>query len=334
MPIARLSRRAERERARRERIYSVSSAIRIDGLSFSYGQRRALHDLDLELEEDTFTAFLGPNGSGKTTLFRILATLLPCPAETVTILGWDLAGEARKVRRQLGVVFQNASIDRELTVDENLRCHAALYGLQRSLRDKRIVELAGQLGLTDRLADRAGRLSGGLQRRTELAKGLLHCPTILLLDEPTSGLDPAARRDFWAAVGQMRSIHPLTVLATTHLVSEADRADRVAILDRGQLVEYGAPDELKADLGSVAITVATGQPQRLASALAERFGVRGSIMDETLRIHGMENTQWIPDVLNEFGDLIREIRVAHPTLEDVFLRRTGHSFTNESWQGQ
>ena len=237
-------------------------AIEISHLAHRYGEHEAIRDLSLSVAAGEIFALLGPNGSGKTTLFRVLSTLIPLQQGEVHILGYDLRREPDAIRAQLGVVFQAPSVDKKLTVMENIIHHGRLYGLGgRELRT-RADEMLARLGLADRRRDLVETLSGGLRRRVELAKGMLHRPRLLLLDEPSTGLDPGARSDLWQYLEQVRDEDGVTVVLTTHLLEEAERADRIAIMHRGELAALDTPAALQAAVGGDAITIRTTRRRR------------------------------------------------------------------------
>ncbi len=301
-------------------------AIQVCGLSYHYGRRQALRDLNLEVVRGEIFALLGPNGGGKTTLFRISSTLLPVQQGRVRILGYDVTSETRDVRCRIGVVFQSPSLDGKLTVQENLRHQAALYGLRGRVRRQREDDLLRQFGLEDRRHDLAETLSGGLQRRVELAKGLIHRPQLLLLDEPSTGLDPGARSDLWGYLCRLRSESGVTVVLTTHLLEEADRADRIAILHEGSLVACDTPDALRATVGGDSITIETRQPQALAEAIRQEFGVPVMVVEGRVRLEQREGQRWMARLMEAFADRIDAITLGKPSLEDVFIDHTGRRF--------
>ena len=268
-------------------------------------------------------ALLGPNGSGKTTLFRILSTALVPTEGTVVVLGADVVRQPHLVRRALGVVFQAPSLDRKLTAAENLRHQGRLYGLRGRELEVRIAAALRSVSVADRAHERVERLSGGLARRVELAKGLLHKPELLLLDEPTTGLDPAARREFWSLLGVVRAETGTTVVITTHLMDEGERGDRVAVLDAGALVALGAPADLEAEIGGDVITVATSDPERLAACIAERLGQSATVVDRAVRIERARGHELVPLLVEHFPGQVKGITLGKPTLDDVFVRRTG-----------
>jgi ABC-2 type transport system ATP-binding protein len=304
-------------------------AIRIENVAHRYAERLALDDLSLIIGEGEIFAFLGPNGGGKTTLFRLLSTLIPLQHGEIEILGFSARHERAAIRQRIGVVFQAPSVDKKLTVAENIRCQGNLYGLSGSGLAQRADEMLARFGLTDRAGDRVETLSGGLRRRVELAKGLLHKPRLLLLDEPSSGLDPLARADLWDYLEHIRAEEGVTVVLTSHLLEEAERADRIAILDRGQLVALGAPDELRATVGGDSITIETEQPPQLAAAIRERFDCPADVVGQSVRLERPDGHQWISRLVEAFPGKIQSVRLGKPSLEDVFIHRTGRRFEED-----
>jgi len=270
---------------------------------------------------------LGPNGSGKTTLFRILSTLMPPQSGEFSILGADIQSQTAFVRHQIGVVFQSPSVDRKLTVKENLAHQAALYGLAPQLANKRIDELLAEFGLSERAADLVETLSGGLRRQVELAKGLLHNPKLLLLDEPSTGLDPGARIDLWRRLLHLRESMGVTIALTTHLLEEAEKADRIAILDRGRLVALDSPDALRHGVGGDTIMIECSDANDLSQQIESRFDVKTQVMVGQVRLEQPDGQRWVTDLLKSFPDEISAIKLGKPTLEDVFISKTGHSFS-------
>ncbi|QDT75015.1 ABC transporter ATP-binding protein [Lacipirellula limnantheis] len=305
-------------------------AIAARHVSYRYGDRLAVGDLSLEIAEGEVFAFLGPNGSGKTTLFRLLSTLIPLQQGEIAIFGHDLRRETTAVRRQLGVVFQSPSLDKKLTVAENLRHQGRLYGLSTRELESRRDELLGAVGLTDRAHDLVETLSGGMRRRVELAKSMLHRPRLLLLDEPSTGLDPGARSDLWKYLRQVREREGTTIVLTTHLLDEADRADRIAIMHQGKLVALDRPDALRAELGGDAITIKTERPAELAAGIRERFQCESKVIDGALRLEQADGHQWIARLVEAFPADVQMITLGKPTLEDVFIARTGHRFFGDA----
>jgi len=311
-----------------------AAAVELTGLGFQYGERRALDDLSLMVEPGEIFGLLGPNGGGKTTLFRILATLVEPNAGNAAIFGWDVVRQAHQVRRRIGVVFQAQNLDRKLTAAENLRYQGHLYGLRGVKLRARIDAILSRLDLADRKNDRVETLSGGQRRRVELAKGLLHQPQLLLLDEPSTGLDPGARRSLWSYLRSVQASDHVTILLTTHLLDEAEQCDRLAILDRGKLVASGTPDALKREIGGEVILVDTAEPEVLRERLRQRFSLDATALPGKLRFEHPRGHEFIPQLVEAFPGEIQAVRVSKPTLEDVFLHRTGHEFEEDAAAGE
>jgi len=307
-------------------------AIAINNLVKSFGERRALDGISLSVKRGELFCLLGPNGGGKSTLFRILATLLLPDAGSAEVAGYDVIHNAPAVRARLGVVFQSPSLDGKLTILENLRCGGALYGLRGPELESRIDEALTALSLTDRLNDLVETLSGGLQRRTEIAKCLLIRPEVLLLDEPSTGLDPGARIDLWAALEQLRSKHGVTALCTTHLMEEAARADRVGIVSSGKLVALGTPEELTGAIGGDVLSLGAAKDtgaDRLAQLIGRQFDIPASVLEGEVRIEHTEAYVLAAKLAGAFPNEIVSLRIARPTLEDVFIARTGRLFADQ-----
>lgn len=300
--------------------------VDVSGLTHRYGSREALVDLSLEVAPGELFGLLGPNGGGKTTLLHVLCALLEPAAGAARVAGHDVVRERAAVRARIGVVFQQPGLDVHLTPRENLRHHGHLYGLRGAALARRIDDGLAALGVADRADERVRTLSGGIRRRVELAKCTLHRPAVLLLDEPTVGLDPVGRRDFWRHVEDLRAGGDLAILVATHLMDEADRCDRIAILDRGRCVAAGSPDALKAGIRGDVIALETSEPEVLAREAAERFGVPAAVVDGTVRIEQTDGARFVPRLAEAFPGRIRAITVGAPTLEDVFVQRTGHAF--------
>ncbi|WP_103027016.1 ABC transporter ATP-binding protein [Salinibacter altiplanensis] len=303
-------------------------AVNIQKVSHHYGFHQALRDVTFQVTPGTLHGLLGPNGSGKTTLFRILSTLMPPSEGHAQVFGLDTAREPSAVRRRIGTVFQEEALDEALTVRQNLRVQGALYGLHGAERRERAEDLLRRLDVADRATDPVADLSGGLRRRVDLARGLLHRPDLLLLDEPTSGLDPAARRTFWSAVHQLRAEEGTTLLLATHLMDEAERCDRVGILSDGALVANGAPDTLKANLGDETIWLKTDAPISLRDRIEAQFGVSTRIVGATVQVAPAAPPTFLSSLYDALSDHIRSATIRTPTLEDVFMVHAGVSPTD------
>ncbi len=310
------------------------TVIQIDDLRHQYGERTALNGVSFTVNRAEIFGLLGPNGSGKTTMFRILSTLMLPAAGRALILGHDVALDPSGVRRQIGVVFQSRSIDVKLSAEENLIHVGHLYGIVGAALKKRVAEMLERVSLADRAKDRAETFSGGMQRRLELAKGLLHHPQVLLLDEPTTGLDPGARRDLWQYLQILRDQEGVSIIVTTHLMEEAEKCDRLAILSHGNLVGLGTPAQLKSEIGGDVILLDAHEPQDLAAEINARFAAEAAVLDDgRVRIEREAGHRFITELVEAFPGQIDSVSVSKPTLEDVFIRRTGHRFWNEDAQG-
>lgn len=304
----------------------MSNIVAVNGLSFRYGERQALDDVSLSVAQGSMFALLGPNGSGKTTFFRILATLLRPQSGSVMIDECDVVRDCAAVRRRIGIVFQSPSLDVHLSVAENLRHSGHLYGLRGAVLHSRIDAALAAVTLTDRRDERVKALSGGMRRRAEIARVLLHRPQVLILDEPSTGLDPAARADLWRHLARVRADHDATILVTTHLMDEAERCDHVAIFDNGKLVITGTPDELKARIGGDCVTIRGSDLAALASDIGQAGLGNPRALDHALRIETDAATKLAANLMHRFGDRITELTIGRPTLDDVFIHETGHVF--------
>ena len=312
----------------------ASAAIDACALGFRYGDREALNDVTFAIARGEIFGFLGPNGGGKTTLFKLLSTLAPIQTGSARLFGHDLAGDTGAVRRRLGVVFQHPSLDGKLTVGENLAAHGHLYGISGARLRERSGAMLERLGLTPRQRDRVETLSGGLQRRVELAKALLHEPELLLLDEPSTGLDPSARREFWNYLQHLREHDGVTVVLTTHYMEEAERCDRIGIMHQGKLVAIAPPNELKSEVGGDVIVIHTAAPELLQRKILARFKLKSQLVDGAIRIEKLRGHELVRDLIDAFGEEIESVSFGKPTLEDVFVHLTGHQFFAHTSQAE
>jgi ABC-2 type transport system ATP-binding protein len=305
---------------------NTQPAIEIVDLDLSYGDVKALRKVTFSVSTGEIFGLLGPNGSGKTSLFRALTTLLAPTAGSILVFGESIERSPASVRSVAGVVFQSQSLDRKLTVIENLRHQGHLYGLRGADLRQRTAEVLERFGLTDRGSDIVEVLSGGMRRRVELAKSILHRPRLLLLDEPSTGLDPGARREFWQYLEALNRQDGTTVLLTTHLMDEAEKCHRLAILNAGVLVALDTPEALKSRVGGDVIVLRTQDARRLSQSISSRFGVPAAVMDNTVRIERPKGHEFITDLVESFPGQIDAVTLSKPSLEDVFIHVTGQDF--------
>jgi ABC-2 type transport system ATP-binding protein len=296
--------------------------IQVQNLSHRYGDRLALADISFEVRPGEIFGLLGPNGGGKSTLFRILSTMMVPTGGRASIAGHDVVRDPASVRRAAGVVFQTQSLDKALTVEENLRGQGHLHGLSGATLRERMESAMERLGLHDRRRDLVETLSGGLRRRVEIAKALLHRPKVMLMDEASTGLDPSARRDVSRHVEMLREREGVTVLLTTHILEEADRCDRLVLLHQGRLVAQGSPSELRSRIGGDVVVLESAQPD-LAARIRQRFGVAPTVVDGHVRVEIGNGHRFIAEVVEAFPGAIDSVGLHKPTLEDVFVRETG-----------
>jgi ABC-2 type transport system ATP-binding protein len=297
--------------------------VAVENLTHRYGDRVALSGVSFETRQGEIFGLLGPNGGGKSTLFRILSTLMAPSEGKASICGHDVGREPGAVRRKIGVVFQSQSLDKKLTVEENLRGQGHLHGMSGAALRDRMEKVLGRLGLSDRRGELVEVLSGGLRRRVEIAKGLLHQPSVLLMDEASTGLDPGARRELWRYILELRESEGVTVLLTSHILDEADKCDRLVLLHEGRVVAEGSPAELKAKIGGDVVILETSNPAELAPQIESRFQVHPSCVDGTLRVEIANGHRFITEVVEAFPGSIESVALKKPTLEDVFLKETG-----------
>jgi len=299
--------------------------IEVQNVTHRYADRVALSNVSFEVKKGEIFGLLGPNGGGKSTVFRILSTMMVPTQGRAVVAGFDVARESAQVRRQVGVVFQTQSLDKALTVEENLRAQGHLHGLSGATLGERMTAAMDRLGLLDRRRDLVDTLSGGLRRRVEIAKALLHRPQVLLMDEASTGLDPAARRDVSRHVETLREKEGVTILLTTHILEEASRCDRLILLHQGKIVAQGSPGELCARIGGDVVVLESADTKLLAAGIAERFRVTPSVLDGQVRVEIANGHRFIAEVVEAFPGAVDSVGLHKPSLEDVFVRETGAS---------
>lgn len=297
--------------------------IEVKNLTHRYGDRTALSNVSFDVRKGEIFGLLGPNGGGKSTVFRVLTTMMAPSAGAASIAGKDVVRDASAVRRLIGVVFQTQSLDKALTVEENLRAQGHLHGLKGADLKVRMEWAMDRLALTDRRKELVGALSGGLRRRAEIAKALLHRPPVLLMDEASTGLDPSARRDLSRNIEELRDRDGVTVLLTTHIMEEAGRCDRLILLHEGKVVASGSPGELRARIGGDVVVLQSGEASSLSGRIHERFALPAIAMNGNVRVEIENGHRFIAEVVEAFPGAIDSVGLHKPTLEDVFLKETG-----------
>ena len=303
--------------------------ITAQGLVKKYGPIEAVKGIDLEVNAGEIFGFLGPNGAGKSTTIGILCTLLRPTAGSAAVAGLDVDRHPADVRARIGLVFQDPSLDQQLTARENLEFHAFIYSVPADERSSRIDEVLAMVELTDRADSIVQTFSGGMRRRLEIARGMLHTPEVLFLDEPTIGLDPQTRRHIWSYLRRLRDERGVTLFMTTHYMDEAEECDRIAIIDGGKIVALGTPDELKALVGGDVVTITTSDNGLALKEIRDLFGIEPTPDDGTLRVEVPDGAAFVPRLVRETSVEVRSVAFRRPSLDDVFLKLTGHAIRAE-----
>ena len=301
----------------------VVPAISVRGLAKSFDEVEAVRGVSFEVASGEAFGFLGPNGAGKTTTINMLCTLVTPTDGSALVAGHDVVRERDDVRRHIGLVFQDPTLDGYLTAEQNLRLHAELYGVDRALIPARMRQVLEMVGLWERRSGQVLTFSGGMRRRLEIARGLMHSPRVLFLDEPTIGLDPQTRRSIWSYIQQLQESEDITIFMTTHYMDEAEFCDRIAIMDQGQIVALDTPEALKAEVGADRIRIQTQDDEAAIAALGERFAIEGRIAEGAVIFFVPSGEEFVPRLFAEVGVPIRSVSVSRPTLDDVFMSYTG-----------
>jgi len=303
--------------------------IEIEGLSKKFGKLVAVDNISFQVPRGEIFGFLGPNGAGKTTTINILCTLLKPSGGRASVNGYDVLKERREVQRSIGLVFQDPTLDDYLTADQNLRFHAYAYGVPANVREKRMQELMELVELQDRRKNKVSTYSGGMKRRLEIARGLLHHPSVLFLDEPTLGLDPQTRRRIWEHVLTLRQQEDLTIFLTTHYMDEAEHCERIAVIDNGRIIALDTPDNLKDSLGGDLVTLEAKDAQEAVAELKERYDISPEVNDGMVTFSVPHGDTFLPEFVRGFRSGLLSINVRRPTLDDVFLKLTGHAIRDQ-----
>jgi ABC-2 type transport system ATP-binding protein len=304
-------------------VRKVNPAVAVSALTKRYGALTAVDAVDFEVAAGEVFGFLGPNGAGKSTTIKMLCTLVEPTSGAATVAGFDIVRQRDEVRRSIGLVFQDPTLDQYLTAEQNLRMHAELYGVPRAALRDRMTQVLEMVGLEERRKARVSTYSGGMKRRLEIGRGLLHAPRVLFLDEPTVGLDPQTRSSIWRYINELRRREDITIFMTTHYMDEAEFCDRIAIMDHGKIVVMDTPEALKASVGKDRVQITTDDDEAARVALRERFDIGSQIAEGQLTFAVPAGEAFVPRLFAELGVGIKSVSVSRPSLDDVFMSYTG-----------
>jgi ABC-2 type transport system ATP-binding protein len=298
-------------------------AVSVSGLTKRYGEIEAVRGIDFDVHEGEVFGFLGPNGAGKSTTINILCTLAEATSGEAQVAGHDVRTERTEVRRNIGLVFQEPTLDGYLTADQNLRFHGELYGVPRAQLRSRMDEVLTMVGLEDRRGDLVQTFSGGMRRRLEIARGLLHSPHVLFLDEPTIGLDPQTRASIWDYISELRRREQITVFVTTHYMDEAENCDRIAIMNEGEIAVIDTPEALKSGIGADRVQIRTSDDDAAIAQLQQYFGLEAAVHEGAVTFAVPGGAQFVPRLFSKLDVAIEMVTVTRPSLDDVFMTYTG-----------
>jgi ABC-2 type transport system ATP-binding protein len=311
----------------------MNFAIEVEGLEKSFGEVEAVRGVSFGVERAEVFGFLGPNGAGKTTTINMLCTLARPTRGSARVAGHDVVRERDDVRRNIGLVFQDPTLDGYLTATQNLQLHAELYGVESRLVKPRMQQVLEMVDLWDRRDGPVSTFSGGMRRRLEIARGLMHSPRVLFLDEPTIGLDPQTRSSIWRYIRELQEAEEITIFMTTHYMDEAEFCDRIAIMDRGEIVVLDTPAALKASVGADRVRIQTADDDAAIAALGERFGIEAAVSEGAVTFFVRSGEEFVPRLFAELGVPIRSVSVSRPTLDDVFMNYTGSTIRDAETDG-
>jgi ABC-2 type transport system ATP-binding protein len=300
-------------------------AIEVIGLRKTFGENEVVRGVSFDVAAGETFGFLGPNGAGKTTTISMLCTLLTPSAGHARVAGFDVVTQREQVRRRIGLVFQDTTLDDYLTASENLRFHAELYGVPKAAREVRLRTVLEMVELSDRADDTVETFSGGMKRRLEIARGLLHSPRVLFLDEPTIGLDPQTRLHIWTYINELKASEEITMFLTTHYMDEAEQCDRIAIIDHGEIIVIDTPDALKKSVGKDRVQLHTDDDESTIERLRTRFGLEALMSEGLVTVHVEKGEQFVPELFADLEVPIRSVSIHRPTLDDVFIAYTGRT---------
>ena len=312
---------------------STPPAIEVQDLAKSYGEVDAVRGVSFTVPPGEVFGFLGPNGAGKSTTIKMLCTLAWPTSGTARVSGFDVVTRRDDVRRHIGLVFQDPTLDAHLTAAQNLRLHAELYGIDPGAIPARMQQMLEMVDLVDWRDKPVMTFSGGMKRRLEIARGLMHSPRVLFLDEPTIGLDPQTRSSIWRYIRALQETEGTTVFMTTHYMDEAEFCDRIAIMDRGEIVVLDTPEALKAAVGADRVTLGTADDDAALAALRDTFGIEAAVAEGAVTFHVDGGEAFVPRLFGELDVPITSVNVSRPTLDDVFMRYTGSTIRDAEFGG-
>ena len=308
-------------------------AITVAGLTKNYGEIEAVRGIDFEVQVGETFGFLGPNGAGKSTTIKMLCTLAKPTSGTARVAGHEVTSARDAVRRNIGLVFQDTTLDNYLTGAQNLRFHAALYGVPPAAVEPRMQQVMEMVGLWDRRDSLVMTYSGGMKRRLEIARGLLHAPRVLFLDEPTVGLDPQTRASIWDYINELKSREDITIFLTTHYMDEAEHCERIAIIDHGKIVAIDTPEALKASVGKDRVQIQTADDSAAIAELAAAFGIEAAMHEGAVTFSVASGEQFVPQLFGRLSVPIKAVSVSRPSLDDVFMNYTGTTIRDAEASG-
>jgi len=311
----------------------MDATIEVNAVTKRFGEAVALDGLSFRVDAGSVTGFVGPNGAGKSTTINMLCTLVRPTGGAAYVAGHDVVTERDEVRRNIGLVFQDTTLDGYLTAEQNLRLHAELYGVPREAVAPRMQQVMEMVGLWERRASLVNTFSGGMKRRLEIARGLLHSPRVLFLDEPTVGLDPQTRSSIWSYIRELKRSEDITIFLTTHYMDEAEYCDRIAIMDQGKIIVLDTPQALKASVGKDRVQISTDDEQATIEALKDQFGIEATIAEGAVTFGVPEGEHFVPRLFAELRMPIRSVNVSRPSLDDVFMSYTGTTIRDAESSG-
>ncbi|TFG45886.1 MAG: ATP-binding cassette domain-containing protein [Dehalococcoidia bacterium] len=310
--------------------HTNTNVIKVKGISRHFGKLKAVDDITFDVRQGEVFGFLGPNGAGKTTTINILCTLLSPTGGKAMVNGYDVNSQMDEVRRSIGLVFQEPTLDDYLNAEQNLRFHAYAYGVPAEKREAKIQQLMEMVELWDRRKDAIHTFSGGMKRRLEIARGLLHQPKVLFLDEPTIGLDPQTRRSIWDHIRRLQEQTNLPIFMTTHYMEEAENCNRIGIIDHGRIVALDTPATLKDSVGGDLVTIKSVDNESTLKEIKQKYGIDAQIKDESVLFSVAKGEEFLPEFVKGFQGKLLSVGIRRPTLDDVFLKHTGREIREES----